>query len=128
MLPDCKDIASYIASAKHKSKKLIEVGMGKETSVYKELVQGYNLNVIAVDLNPSQEGLQDDALNPRLEIYGGAEIIYSIRPPPELIPGLQELSKKVGAKLIIRPLLTDSCCKPEGMQLINHGRAVLWVN
>ena len=50
----------------------------------------------------------DDISNPNLEIYENADLIYSIRPPFELIPKLASLGKRIGADVLIIPLSEDA--------------------
>ncbi|RMF91804.1 MAG: hypothetical protein D6733_00145 [Methanobacteriota archaeon] len=126
MLPDHKDIAGYILSNYGDAGKIVEVGIGAEDSLFRELARKKGLEVLATDIAPIAGAYRDDAREPDMAIYRGADLIYSIRPPPELIPHLERIADHVGASLLIRPLSTDSCCKPPSMRLVNHGKAVLW--
>jgi len=127
MLSDAEDIAGYILSQYPEGGKVIEVGAGGERSVHEKLVNATGFEVHMVDRHPSEGQRFDDIAEPEPSLYQGARLIYSIRPPPELIPHLQRIARKVGADLLIRPLSTDSCYKPSSMKLVNYGRAVLWV-
>lgn len=127
MLPDTLDIVRYIAENYSGAEKIVEIGIGAEDSVYKALKQEIDAEIIAVDLQSSGQTLFDDIFKPELDKYPGASLIYSIRPNPELIPALGKLAQAVGADLLIRPLSTDSCHKPESMKLVNFGKAVLWM-
>lgn len=53
---------------------------------------------------PDLEVKLDDVMKLRIDDYKGVEIMYSIRPPPELIPYMELLARRIGALLIIRPL------------------------
>ncbi len=126
MLDDEEDILRYITTNYQGKAKIIEIGVGREDNVYRGLKKTGAYEVSATDLIPDEGITYDDALEPNLNIYYGVDLIYSIRPPPELIFGLQNIASKVGADLLIRPLSTDSCHKPKSMKLVNFGKAVLW--
>lgn len=49
----------------------------------------------------------DDITDPDFSIYKDVEIVYSIRPPVELIPYMQCLANAIYADLIVRPLTSD---------------------
>jgi uncharacterized UPF0146 family protein len=126
MLSDHKDVSLYISQAYSRARKIVEVGIGGEDSIYNELKRNLQAEVMATDKFSGENISYDDAFEPDLKIYHGADLIYSIRPSPELIPVLREIAKKVGANLLIRPLSTDSHYKPDSMVLVNFGKAVLW--
>jgi uncharacterized UPF0146 family protein len=126
MLADSEDVTSYINTYYFGAKKIVEVGIGGEEVVYLELKKNPKREVLAVDITPHGEVAYDDVIDPDLEIYQGADLIYSVRPPPEIIPYLQLIASAVEANLLIRPLSTDSCAKPVSMRLVNFGKAVLW--
>jgi uncharacterized UPF0146 family protein len=127
MLDDEEDILRYIKTNYPGKAKIVEIGVGREDNVYRGLKKTGSYKVSATDLIHDEGITYDDALDPNLNIYYGVDLIYSIRPPPELISGLQNIAREVGADLLIRPLSTDSCHKPESMKLVNFGKAVLWV-
>ena len=79
------------------------------------------------DIKPCQDSvILDDIRQPNLKIYKDSELIYSIRPPEELHPYLEQLSEKLGADLIIKPLSTDSIRTRGKMKLINYKKAVFY--
>lgn len=79
------------------------------------------------DIKPYHDSVVlDDIRQPDLKIYKDAELIYSIRPPEELHPYLEQLSEKLGADLIIKPLSTDSIHTRGKMNLINYKKAVFY--
>ena len=59
----------------------------------------------------------DDVCNPRLEIYMGATLLYSIRPPYEIQRCILSLAKKIGSDVIIVPLKNEII---DGGTLINY--------
>ncbi len=126
MLPDHDDIVSYILSNYKSAKKLVEVGVGGETSVYLDLKNKSGIEVLATDITRAEGTIFDDLMLPKIGIYKGADLIYSIRPNPELLTNLRRVAEEVGASLLVRPLSSDSCHKPKSMTLVNFGKAVLW--
>ena len=118
MTGDYKDFAEYILK-NHANKPIVEIGIGSDFRVFNELKRR-NAVIMAVDLNPSSSDVtKDDILDPNMEIYAGVGLIYSIRPPPELIPYIEKIAQKTGAELIIRPLSTDNM--PTNLRLHNYG-------
>jgi hypothetical protein len=81
--------------------------------------------VIATDvkkLSPP-EGVSfymDDITNPRMEIYKGAALIYSIRPPPELFKYIVGVSINVGSDCIIKPIQNEFPEREEKCNLVNY--------
>ncbi len=126
MLPDHDDIVSYILSNYKSAKKLVEVGVGGETSVYLDLKNKSGIEVLATDITRAEGTIFDDLMLPKIGIYKGADLIYSIRPNPELLTNLRRVAEEVGASLLVRPLGSESCPKPNSMRLVNFGKAVLW--
>lgn len=118
MEDDFKDFAEYIWN-NYKGKRVIEVGIGPDSRVFKNL-SDKGLNIIATDVLPRHGVFLDDISKPNEEIYRGAGLIYSIRPPPELYSHLRNLARRVGSDLIIKPLSTDSSV---GGKLVNYKKA-----
>lgn len=99
-------LADFIAQ---RYKKVAEIGIGNNVAIA-ELLKSKGISVIATDVRKVKTSVEfyiDDVLNPRLEVYKGVELIYSIRPPPELFPAIRRLSKLVCADCIIKPLYGD---------------------
>ncbi|MFQ5800359.1 MAG: UPF0146 family protein, partial [Candidatus Hydrothermarchaeales archaeon] len=82
MLPDYKDIVSYVLKNYPHARKIVDVGIGGEDSVYRELKKIPELEVVATDISSEKDVTFDDILKPDMDIYLGAGLIYSIRPPP----------------------------------------------
>jgi uncharacterized UPF0146 family protein len=120
---DYIDFAEYLA--RHYSNvPIVEVGIGSNFEVSKELKK-HGHDVRSIDINPSlEEVIKDDILNPDLEIYKDCGLIYSIRPPPELVSYIAAVAKVVGADLIIRPLSTDDA--PKKGELKNYKSAIFY--
>ncbi|MDP1553550.1 MAG: UPF0146 family protein [Methanobacteriaceae archaeon] len=123
-----KDLASYIIKQCPPSAKIVEVGAGKFLEVGNKLQKHSKMNVILTDIKPSHEGVvTDDITQPNLKIYEGACIIYAIRPPMELHQSLMNISIKVGATLIIKPLAGDDINTKQNMRLVNYERVFFYV-
>lgn len=124
MLTDYKDFAEYIARNYPGARKIVEVGVGRELSVVEELRNKTRAEVVAVDIEALAE-VKDDVTRPRIEVYRRADLIYSIRPNPELYPYLIDIAHRVGADLIIRPFTLDS--PPVGGKLVNYKKSTFYL-
>lgn len=101
------------------------MGIGRDFSTLKELEKMTAADIIAVDISPGEGVLADDITRPDIDIYKGSDVIYSIRPPPELYPYLIDIARKVEALLVIRPFSLDE--PPKIFKLVNYKRAVLYI-
>ncbi len=118
-----EDFVDYVAS--NYSGKVAEIGIGRFTEVAERLTK--YVEVIAVDIVPSVSEfrvIRDDIFSPRIELYRDVELVYSIRPPPELHVPILSLARKLKADAIIKPLGNEF---PENMVLINHRRARFYI-
>ena len=88
---------------------MVEVGIGNYAKVALAL-QARGLSVLATDIKPQAVGLPvelDDVTAPRLDLYLSAQAIYSVRPPPELIPAMKRLAEQLAVDLIVKPLASE---------------------
>ncbi|RLG29731.1 hypothetical protein DRN98_08085, partial [Methanosarcinales archaeon] len=72
--------------------------------------------------------VKDDILSPDIEIYEGADIIYSIRPPEELQVSIARVASAVGADLILKPLgseIVDISKYFKHFEVVNLGGATI---
>ena len=100
-----KVLGEYIAN--NYSGKVVEVGVGSYYEVA-EYLKRRGFKVITVDISPKrEETVKDDVLNPRIKIYEGASLIYSIRPPYEIQESIIKLAEKIGCDAIIVPLKSE---------------------
>ncbi|MEE8402314.1 MAG: UPF0146 family protein [Candidatus Hydrothermarchaeaceae archaeon] len=124
MVCDYKDFAEYILRYYPKVR-IVEIGIGADFRVFKELKRR-NADIKAVDISPSSgDVIRDDVLSPDMDLYAGSGLIYSVRPPPELIQYIAEITRRVGADLIIRPLSTDNV--PANGKLKNYKSAMFYM-
>ena len=125
-----KDLADYITSS-YKGK-IIEVGVGNHPEV--ALLLKDHLEIIVTDTSDlSMEEIRfirDDIFDPDIHIYGGASLIYSIRPPVEIQHAIASVANRVGADLIIRPFAYEKADLDKYFsesKLINYGSAVFYL-
>ena len=106
-------------------KKVVEIGIGRYPRVALALL-GRGLQVAATDIQPQFVGLPvtfDDIRSPRLDLYEGAQVIYAVHPPPELLPFLKVLARKLAVDLVVKPLAGE----PVDGLLINHGGSFFYL-
>jgi uncharacterized protein len=124
MLRGANEIADFIL--KNYSGKIIEVGTGFAPEV--ALILSQHLEVVATDIEKRiVKGLSivgDNIFAPRKEIYLGASLLYSIRPPQEVQIAIGRLAKEIGADVLIRPLEDEIADLPGfSRRLVNLGDA-----
>ena len=113
-----KEIAELIANLYPDAEKIVEIGVGSAPWTLLDLRKLLPKTILlAVDVDQDsimklrELGLNaeiDDILNPRIELYQKSNLIYSIRPPMELINPMSKVAEKVGADILIFPLSEDS--------------------
>jgi len=113
-----KEIAELIANLYPNAEKIVEIGVGSAPWTLlnlRKLLPKTTLLAIDVDQDSIMKlrelGLNaeiDDILNPRIELYQKSDLIYSIRPPMELINPMSKVAERVGADILIFPLSEDS--------------------
>ena len=124
-----EDLAAYIA--RNCSGRVVEVGVGYYSDVAL-LLASLGLQVILTDREERiLAGLkveEDDIFSPRLELYRGAGLIYAIRPPLEIQLAMGIVAAKVGADILIRPLMDEVARLPGfSRQLVNSGEASFYL-
>lgn len=122
---EARDLAEFIA--KNYSGRVVEVGVGYFPPVARRLLE-LGLDVLLTDreerLIAGMRVEKDDIFSPRRQIYQGASLIYSIRPPLEMQFALGELAARVGADVIVRPLQDELAeLAGFGRRLVNYGEA-----
>jgi uncharacterized UPF0146 family protein len=110
--------------------KVVEVGAGYVAELALTLSQ--HLTVVATDKEKRLAGglfiEEDDIFMPNTELYHGASLLYSIRPPIEVQVAMGHLAMQIGADVIVRPL-GDEVADLEGFtrRLINLGDARFYI-
>lgn len=102
-----KDLSEYIVS---RYRNAVEIGIGHFPDIaFNLLVRG--VRVFATDITQFHyEGLMvivDDITEPDIPIYKGSDLIYSIRPPMELVPYMKKLAQFLSADLIVKSLSSE---------------------
>ena len=102
-------IGKYIASHYTRA---IEVGIGRNEEAAKIVSSTGALmrctDVKVFELSGSLPFFLDDIFSPDDSLYTGAEVIYAIRPAPEMIPPLILLAERINADLIVYHLGFES--------------------
>jgi uncharacterized protein len=122
-LRGASDLAEFIR--KNYSGLVVEVGAGYVPDVALRL---RGLDVAVTDKEERFLGglhvEKDDIFSPRLDLYEGACLIYSLRPPLELQIAMGDLARSVGADVLVRPLEDEVAQLPGFVRrLINAGEA-----
>ena len=125
LLRGADDLAEFIAENYRGC--VVEVGVGYFADVALGL-QARGLDVVLTDKEERFLGglrvEKDDIFSPRLELYRGASLLYSIRPPLELQLAMGLLAAKIGADVLVRPLMDEVAELPcFARRLVNRGEA-----
>ncbi len=123
------DLAEFIA--RNYSGRVVEVGAGYFVDVALALT-ARGLEVTLTDKEERLLGgfrvLEDDIFSPRLELYVGASLVYSIRPPLEMQLAIGHLAAKIGADVLVRPLMDEIADLPGfARRLVNSGQASFYL-
>lgn len=112
-----------------KKTKIVEIGAGKFQTISKNLSENENIDIVMTDIDPANENIiKDDVFNPNMNIYKGADILFSIRPPAELQEAIMKIRDEVNATLIIKPLFNEDLnMKTKKMKLKNYNRASFYI-
>lgn len=101
------DLAEYIAA---RYRNAAEIGIGHFPDLAIALKKR-GVCVFVTDVVPFvYQGIRmviDDITKPHYPCYRHVELLYSLRPPPELVPYMKRLAGKVGADLIVKPLSAE---------------------
>jgi hypothetical protein len=105
---------------------VVEIGIGHSPKVAVRLLEK-GVSMFATDTRPfyyeQLKVIVDDITDPDLFFYRNIDLIYSIKPPPELVPYMKKTAKSVSADLIVKPLASDYL---DG-QLIRHGNTSFYI-
>ncbi len=99
------EIVEYIS--KNYKGRVVEVGVGHFFSISDSL-EKKGFEVVRVDVRKTREDVAvDDVCNPDLDIYSGASLVLSLRPPIEIQKCVIEIGRKIGCDVIIIPLKNE---------------------
>lgn len=130
-MQDFQLIADWISKEYASADKIVEIGVGEANQVLIELKERLpDCRLVATDVRKVSipEDVKfalDDITKPDLSIYEGADLVFSLRSPPELYPFLREVAIKVDSDLLVKPLSSEE--SPPWGDLINHSGAVFYV-
>ncbi|MHA1207683.1 MAG: UPF0146 family protein [Candidatus Freyarchaeota archaeon] len=135
-LIDAEDIIEYIVDRYKYSRKIVEVGVGKFPQIAVALAEKLpETEILVTDIkshmleqlpSPRIKTVVDDIISPNVRGYEGSDLIYSIRPPPELQHYLLRIAKIVKADLILRLLTNEPLyIHHSKYEIINYKKAVL---
>ena len=104
-----RNVGNYIASHYTRA---IEVGVGRSEEAAR-IVRDAGILLRCTDVRPLEipnelPFSRDDIFSPDVSLYQGAEVLYAIRPAPEMIPPLIELAGQINADLIVYHLGFES--------------------
>ena len=123
MRSSCKGLVEYITDTYDCA---AEVGIGHFSDVALALADK-GVRVFATDIKPFlHDGLKvvvDDITQPDLSLYTGLNLIYSLRPPLELVPYMVRLAKAASADLIVKSLASEY----PGGRLTRHGTTTFFL-
>jgi len=124
-LRGAEDLAEFIGQ--NYQGRIVEVGAGRVLDVAR-LLLARGLEVVLTDREERQlDNIcieKDDIFAPRMELYRGASLLYSIRPPLELQIAMGDVAAQVGADVLIRPLQDEVAELPGfARRLVNAGEA-----
>ena len=116
------DIVEYISQ--NYGGKIVEVGVGHFFAI-SDWLEKMGFEVARTDLKKTRHDVMvDDICNPDYEIYKGAELIISVRPPMEIQGCILRLGKKIGCDVMIVPLKNEIT---GGGRLVNYRRVSFYV-
>jgi uncharacterized UPF0146 family protein len=119
------DLAAFIAE--NYSGQVVEVGAGYFADVALSLAAMGQEVVVTDKEERLLSGLRvqkDDIFSPRLELYRAAKLLYAIRPPLEMQLAMGLLAAKIGADVLVRPMMDEVADLPGfTRRLVNRGEA-----
>jgi len=133
-----EDLVEFIIENYRSAPRIVEVGVGHRIDVAKMLKQRLpSTEILVTDKDESWprlhsrvhvKGVADDVMSPHLPLYEHSSLIYSLHPPLEVVPGLERLSKKIGADLLIVPISDEQgeFHRVGWQKIIRRGRTIGW--
>ena len=104
----------------------VEIGIGHFPDVAYALLDR-QVNLLATDILPFEYAglrvVQDDVTEPDFDLYKNTDLLYSMRPPSELVPYMVRLAERISADLIVKPLSSEYL---DG-RLIKWGDAIFYL-
>lgn len=111
-------LIDYIAE---RYRRVVEIGIGRCADVAAALasrgVSVFGTDVVRIS-HYEVEVFVDDVTMPRLSLYRGVDLVYSLRTPEELFSSIARLAQNLSADAIVKPLSSEY---PEGWEMIRRG-------
>ena len=132
-------LVQYVVENYPRARKIVEVGVGHRIDVARKIKENLpSTQVLVTDRDEAWvrrhergwvRSVADDVMYPQLSIYEEALLIYSVHPPVEIIPALEELSGKVKADLLVVPISDEQEALPveKWRKIVRNGRALGWI-
>lgn len=109
-------VTAYLAP--RAPERAVEVGIGHDQGTAQRLLRHFpTLDLVGTDIDPAAlrapapPGLRlvhDDLRNPRMTVYQGADLVYAVRPNPEMAVDLANLARRLDCPLLVIPLAEDA--------------------
>lgn len=122
------------------NRKIVEVGVGQRVNVAEKLKETMpTTDVLVTDTQESVirsyngsgvRAIVDNVFSPRLHVYQGASLIYSLNPPMEMVPALEKLAEAIGADLLVKPMSDEQDIfynSNKWKQIVKQGLAIGWL-
>ncbi len=123
-MQELKKIAHWISNQYASADKIVEIGVGNNTEVLKELGRKMSgCKLLATDIREKHvpenvDFFLDDVTDPNINIYRDSDLIYSIRAPSELYLHIRNLADKIGADILLKSASTEE--SPNWGKLVNY--------
>jgi hypothetical protein len=119
------------------ARRIVEVGIGRNPGVARRLatrLPGVELVVTDTDGGCLAEHAQlparavrDDVAAPDVALYRGADLVYAVRMPPELVGALARLAGLARVPVLLAPLSGDEPAGAGWHPVASGGRVVAWL-
>ena len=112
-MKELEKTAEWISKNYTSAEKIVEVGVGRVTRVLEELSRKMpETELIATDIREvtvpdGVKFVRDDIMDPKMEVYESAALVYSMRPPAEFYPLLSKIGEKTGSDLMVNPVSSE---------------------
>jgi uncharacterized protein len=134
-----EQLVDWIKQNYSDAKKIVEVGVGHRIDVAERISEALpHTEVLVTDKDESWvrsrkpgriRAVADDVLLPNLNVYRGASLMYSLNPPGEIIPAIEELAGRIGADLLVVPISDEQheLREDKWEELVVRGRIIGWL-
>ena len=123
-MKDHRLVADWIFENYPSADKIVEIGVGESFRVLDALSEKLpKCDLIATDIRevspPSGvKFIRDDITHPNFDVYREADLLFSIRNPPELYPYLKKVASRTDADLLVKPVSSEE--RPPWGELVNY--------